>query len=130
MLADARWIFLLQRIKNQINLLKEDKMNTNRFLSILIAAALVVTAVFVIQSAMDTAAIGAKATDTLALNTDAARWAALGDFYAKQKAAANFDAQFIRDISAARLEAMGQAYAKAVSPARQADVARWVGLGE
>lgn len=105
-------------------------MNTNRVLSIMIATALVVTAVFVAQSTIETSIVNARAKDFLATNTDAARWQALGQYYAKQDAAHDFNPLSIREIAAERWEAMGQAYAKAVSPARQADLARWVGLGE
>lgn len=107
-------------------------MNTNRVLSILIAITLVITGVLVVQSAIDTSTVNARAKESLTFNTDAARWQALGEYYAKQKSAANFniEAQHIREIASERWEAMGQAYTKAVSAARQADLARWVGLGE
>lgn len=64
-------------------------------------------------------------------DVSAARWQAMGEYYSKLSALVpNFDANLIRDVSAVRWQALGEAYLAVNLKARQADVARWQAMGE
>ncbi len=107
-------------------------MSTNRVIYVVVAIALLITVVFVTQSAVATARSVSAGREARAAEADVARWVAEGEYYSKlQPAAASFDPQRSRDVDAARWAALGEAYSgRDDNRGRAADDARWVAMGE
>jgi hypothetical protein len=105
-------------------------MSISRLLSGLIAVVLVVVAVLTARGAVATSDLVNGGT----IDTAAARWQALGEYYVRQaQEAARIQRAQAADV--ARWVAMGKAYspamkAQSAQPAYDAETARWVALGE
>jgi hypothetical protein len=110
---------------------RRKKMNTKRSIYVLVFAVLLVAAMFFIQSANANAGIPSQGREFQANQADVQRWAAIGEYYAKQPASMDAAAVKLgRDADAARWQALGEAYLGINPQARQADAARWQALGE
>ena len=107
-------------------------MSTNRIIFVFVTIALLVTAIFVAQSAVATAHSVSAGREARADGADVARWEAQGEYYSKlQPAAASFDPQRSREADAARWAALGEAYTRLDDKrGSAADVARWEAMGE
>jgi hypothetical protein len=110
---------------------QEKKMNTKRFIYMLLIAVLFVAAMFFMQSGYANAGIPSRGREVRANQADIQRWAAIGEYYSKQPASIDDAAvKLSRDADAARLQALGEAYLGINPQARQADAARWQALGD
>jgi hypothetical protein len=96
-------------------------MAKNRVVYWVVGIAIVIMALFLVQSVVATTGLIAQPRSAAAADADVARWVAVGQFYNPAQAG--------RDADVARWVAMGQYYNPAQA-GRDADVARWVGLGE
>jgi hypothetical protein len=109
----------------------EEKMNHNRAIYLIVFAVLLVTALFVINSAYATSSLPTKVREARADQADIQRWVAKGDYYSKLPASGtSFEAELSRNADAARLQALGESYFTSNLWTRQADAARWQALGE
>ena len=105
-------------------------MSISRLLSLFVALALVAVAALTLRAGVATSNLVNGGT----IDADAARWQALGEFYAKQAQEAA-RVQRAQAADTARWEAMGKAYtpstnAQSAQPAYDAETARWVAMGE
>src|SRR5688500_12906521 len=112
-------------------------MYNNRFFSLLVAVALAVVAILTAEDAIATPHVAADSLQTLRMQknwtADAARWAAMGEYYQNRAEAENLTRSHTAD--AARWEAMGCYYQKLGGGAslnlrrsRAADAARWTAM--
>jgi len=114
-------------------------MFTNRFFSLLVAVALAVIAILTALDGTATSNVASDSLETLRnqknLTADAARWAAMGEYYQNRAEAENLTRS--RTADAARWEAMGRYYQQFGGGAnlnllrsRAADIARWTAMTE
>ena len=114
-------------------------MHTNRFFSLLAAAALAVIAVLTAQDAIFTTNAASDSLETLRMQkswtADAARWTAMGEYYQNRAEAENRTRS--RAADTARWEAMARYYQQFGGGAslnllrsRAADTARWTAIAE
>jgi hypothetical protein len=114
-------------------------MYTNRFFNLLVAVALAVVAILTALDNITTANVASDSLETLRMQknwtADAARWAAMGEYYQNRAEAENLTRS--RTADAARWEAMGRYYQQFGGGAslnllrsRAADTARWTAMAE
>jgi hypothetical protein len=108
---------------------KEANMSINRLFSLFVALTFVVVVVLTVRAGIATS----NPVNSGTIDAEAARWQALGEFYARQ-AQESARIQRVQEPDTARWVAMGKFYAKLeaerIQRTQDAETARWQALGE